>query len=431
MLERAVIFMGADPYAEQGRKKAPLVRLGGLTLPERICHQLASKGLGEIVIVGDDLDGLFASSRRPAANIETTNMVGAIDRLLSWGEQPVAAIRSDRLYGNGLIEELVGGTPADKPTLWMDGETPIGMAALQASALAKGLQDVGTDAEGMPADRLQTVLTRLANGQEVSQVVPGDFWLPVERPEQVRPAVDRLFKSLTKPIDGWVSRNLNRPLSTRVTRLIVNLPIVPHPISFVVFAIGMSSVYFTLKGTYPWIALGGIIFHLASVLDGVDGELARVKFLATKTGALLDSILDHIIEVAYIGGVGWILTQQTGSSLYFGAFVATLFFALIATGITNYDQMTKTKTGAPMEVQFAFNDPAHKDKLWARIIDKIRFVFGRDFYALLFAVLTLLGFPHPIPLLAATATGIYFVVVLIGKLTKLGKKRRAPDGTGA
>ncbi len=432
MIEQAFLFVGKDPAASDGRAPKRPTRIGGLTLPERICHQLAQAGCRKVSLVGpSSIDEVLTSSRKPKIAMEALPWSGLVDALSTQGDELVAAIRSDRLYANSLIDQMLQFDTQGQAALWMDGELQVGLAILSAADLSErlGRQDIGGDGQAEhPALLLGQITDRLVDETKLRLVQPDGFWLPVERPEHIRPATNRLFKSLTKPVDGWVSRNLNRPLSTRVTRLVVNLPVTPHPISFVVFAIGMSSVYFSLKGTYFWMALGGIIFHAASVLDGVDGELARVKFLASKAGALLDSILDHIIEVGYIGGVGWVLTKNTGSPVYFGAFVVTLTCALIGTAIVNYDQATKTKTGAPTDVQFAFNHPDHKDKLWARIIDKIRFLFGRDFYALLFAVLTILDFPYPIPLLAGLATSIYLVVVLVGKVRDIGRAtKRAND----
>jgi len=50
--------------------------------------------------------------------------------------------------------------------------------------------------------------------------------------------------------------------------------------------------------------VGGLAVHAVSVLDGVDGEVSRLRMRASARGAFLDGILDRIADAAIIGGMG-------------------------------------------------------------------------------------------------------------------------------
>jgi len=46
--------------------------------------------------------------------------------------------------------------------------------------------------------------------------------------------------------------------------------------------------------------VAGILVQLASIVDGVDGELARARNMASPVGAFLDSLLDRIADAFVI-----------------------------------------------------------------------------------------------------------------------------------
>jgi len=49
--------------------------------------------------------------------------------------------------------------------------------------------------------------------------------------------------------------------------------------------------------------LGGILIHIHSIVDGCDGEVARLKLRQTKYGGWLDSVLDRYVDAAIILGL--------------------------------------------------------------------------------------------------------------------------------
>jgi CDP-L-myo-inositol myo-inositolphosphotransferase len=60
--------------------------------------------------------------------------------------------------------------------------------------------------------------------------------------------------------------------------------------------------------------VGGILAQGASVLDGVDGEVARLQVRARPAGAMLDGVLDRIADAAILAALGiWALSEATSS----------------------------------------------------------------------------------------------------------------------
>ncbi len=105
--------------------------------------------------------------------------------------------------------------------------------------------------------------------------------------------------SLGKPTDGVVSRMINRRVSTRVTRLLVRLGVRdPNKVTIAtgVFGVLAALPYLTVN---PWMAaLAGILVQLASILDGCDGEIARMLNRKSGFGAYLDAVTDRVVDAA-------------------------------------------------------------------------------------------------------------------------------------
>jgi len=112
-----------------------------------------------------------------------------------------------------------------------------------------------------------------------------------------------LIASLHKAADGVISRNLNRKISTAITRRLAPFRIRPNHVTVVVFLVGILSGPFALLGTYLGFAAGGFCYWFSAVLDGCDGELSRLKFMATPLGAWLDTVIDDLVGLSYITGM--------------------------------------------------------------------------------------------------------------------------------
>ncbi len=105
-----------------------------------------------------------------------------------------------------------------------------------------------------------------------------------------------------KPTDGPVSRYVNRRLSWPITMLIVRLrlPLTPNAVSLISFATALLAALLLATGNG---VAGGILVQVSSVLDGVDGELARVTGRTSRRGGFLDAMLDRYADVAVLGGL--------------------------------------------------------------------------------------------------------------------------------
>jgi CDP-L-myo-inositol myo-inositolphosphotransferase len=129
--------------------------------------------------------------------------------------------------------------------------------------------------------------------------VTGLAWLDVDTPEVWHEARRRLLSRLSgKGEDGFVSRLINRPVSTRISAWLSSTRITPNQITVVSFVLALVGAVLLAIGTAALTLAGGLVVQASSVLDGCDGEIARLKRRATRRGAWLDTILDRYADSA-------------------------------------------------------------------------------------------------------------------------------------
>jgi len=138
------------------------------------------------------------------------------------------------------------------------------------------------------------------------------FWIDVDDYESFKECEKRLLRSLVPPKDGIISRLINRKVSLRITKLLARTNVTPNQITLVSFLIAAASaLFFAIKNPLA----GGLTAQLASIVDGVDGEIARLKFLKSRFGEMLDSLLDRYADYLIIIGMTYSWFAKTGDSL--------------------------------------------------------------------------------------------------------------------
>lgn len=134
----------------------------------------------------------------------------------------------------------------------------------------------------------------------------GAFWMDVDTPEDLARAQEWIGRQLEKSRDGPIARWLNRRLSLPISRWLVrHTSLTPNQITVGVFGLTLlAALLFGWGRGFPLI-LAGLLAQAASVLDGCDGEVARLRYMSTPYGAWLDAMLDRWGDMLLVGGMAW------------------------------------------------------------------------------------------------------------------------------
>jgi len=150
-------------------------------------------------------------------------------------------------------------------------------------------------------------------GKLVTLDVTGSFWIDVNDESALQKAKQSLLQQLCKPTDGPVSRIVNRRLSIKLSAYLAQYNVSPNLITLASFILAVLSGIFFFFGGYQNILIGGIMAQLSSILDGCDGEIARLKFRCSDFGKWLDRVLDRYSDGFIILGMThalWLSTKN-------------------------------------------------------------------------------------------------------------------------
>jgi phosphatidylglycerophosphate synthase len=110
-------------------------------------------------------------------------------------------------------------------------------------------------------------------------------------------------------LDGPVSRYLNRRISVPIASLLAATPITPNQISVLAALVAAGAAALLAAGRN---IEAGVLIQASSVVDGVDGDLARAKAMATRFGGVFDAVLDRYADAAIVAGMAWYAHEHEG-----------------------------------------------------------------------------------------------------------------------
>ncbi|MEE8058547.1 MAG: NTP transferase domain-containing protein [Pseudomonadales bacterium] len=181
----------------------------------------------------------------------------------------------------------------------------------------------------------------LAAEGHAKAILLDEFWLDVDDPAAFQKAEQALLKRLSdKPNDGPVARFLNRPLSVRMSQILVQRDVTPNQISLFSFLCSVLAAGLFAMGGYFALLLGGVLAQFASIVDGCDGEVARLKYLSSDVGGWFDAVLDRYADAFLLFGLTWHLlaVDMSGWILWVG-FMAIIGSFMLSYTADKYDNL--------------------------------------------------------------------------------------------
>ena len=216
-------------------------------------------------------------------------------------EMPCLALRGNLVLSPSHLRELIEGHAA----------RPHEVVVLESADEARG----GTVAVG-PLGRLLD--RRYVGAVRIAPAGPLPFAL-AGRSEDAREAELRLARDLRRESaakDAPMARWVDRRLSTRISYRLAHTSLTPNQVTIASTALGLLSAWlFASPGYWPRL-LGAVLFLVSTTLDGVDGELARLKLAESRLGAKLDTLTDNLVHIALFAAIMTGCYRASGSRSY-------------------------------------------------------------------------------------------------------------------
>lgn len=230
--------------------------------------------------------------------------------------------------------------------------------------------------------------------------------------DSVSGAQNRLFKFLTKERDGFTSRYLNRPISNLFSRALAPTSLLPGHYTVFTAVIGILMAGAFMYAPTIGVLWGCLLFHLASIVDGVDGEIARLKFQQTQRGAKLDTAVDMATNIAFMVGVSYGLWHVFGERFF------TLGGIAVGLAISGVTMMTMVLSYGPGGGSFDILAKTIERKVRGnprslRLFHMINYILKRDSFALIFLLISLAGYPQAILYCAILGLLVWNIAILV------------------
>jgi phosphatidylglycerophosphate synthase len=225
-------------------------------------------------------------------------------------------------------------------------------------------------------------------------------------------AEDWLLEGLVKDNEGFMSRHVERRISLTVSRRLAATRVTPNAMTLFSVGVGLAGALLFLSSR-PWAPLAGallVLFH--SILDGCDGELARLKFQESRFGGVLDFWGDNVVHSALFGtiAIAWSRASEQAWPLLPGA--AAILGTILSAAFVYRHTMAQVEEG-PLFTSVSRSP----DSPFSRLADALA---RRDFLYLL-VVLAAFGKQRWFLAMAALGSPIYFLLLLA--IARAGRRR--------
>ena len=380
----------------------PATALFGLQPVERSALALLRCGVRELVVTGDPEAAARAASLLAAGRCREAELhVVPVEQLAAWldGDEAQLLVRGDYWFDRRLLTRFAEETEGALATVvavdfrrdalaaqdgaprvagWHSSAQDLGPGegvsraghglrapdgvlvgvARVGISFARALEDAPPEARS-----LENALSLVARREPVATRSVSELWQavrsdPSHQPDDVALARRKLLAAAVGVSDGVIARHLNQPLSRRITERLLSRNVSPWQISLASFGATLAA---GLSFAMGHATTGGLVAQFASVLDGVDGGVARVRYQDSAFGGVYDALLDRIGDAALIGGMtlyAWLMGA--------GHWAVALGFAAVAG--SSLSMLVKEKYGT----QFARRWADERDGRWRWLL------LGRD-----------------------------------------------------
>jgi phosphatidylglycerophosphate synthase len=395
----------------------PSATLAGLPIAERVLRPARRAGYDRIVV------WLPTSECRASAARRLHRLVRDIGGEIVIATTPEEwRIALAPLAPGDVVTAIGAGTVVSTALLADAREIPVAADSVRdvpagAEWRVSGVVRLTASAASHPASVLAVLAARngrtlLPSGTDVSDGL-GRLALHIATPADLALAEATIRRASYKDTDAKVAR-FNRRMSLPISIALLRTPVTANQLSALLVALGFYSAWLFSRGHYWPGVLAAFVSLTASILDGCDGEIARLKYQESALGCWIETAGDYSYYIAIFAGLTIGAVRRTGSEAFYWLGGLALCGTLITFGLLIYLR-TRITAGQPERLHSIARERfrAAESTPWSRLIWKISFVATRAAMPYGIMAFALLGLLPGIVLLAALGANIYWVSLVV------------------
>jgi phosphatidylglycerophosphate synthase len=405
---------------------APSARLAGLPIAERVLRAAARAGYTCIRVWLPDAAGDHQAKlviERLSRSIDGVTIVTDEDQ---WRRRLLEVSPADAVTVVG------AGTVVSTALLESARDLPVGTDPLGDVAAGTGYRVSGVlrmtpeaalsigDVQRWLAERRNTTQS-LPSGNEVASG-QAHLALQVRTPRDLAGAEDTIRRASYKNTDATLAR-LNRRMSLPVSIALIRTPITANQLSVLLVALGFYAAWLFSIGHYITGIIGASLSLAASILDGCDGEIARLKYQESALGCWIETFGDYSYYIAIFVGLTIGAVRQTGWEIFYWLGGIALTGTLLSFALLIYLR-NRITAGQPEKLHdIARTRFKAVPSRWSRIVWRISFVATRSAMPYGIMALALVDALPLVVILAAIGGNIYWVSLMVKLRHLLGTEQ--------
>jgi 1L-myo-inositol 1-phosphate cytidylyltransferase / CDP-L-myo-inositol myo-inositolphosphotransferase len=395
-----VLAAGVGSRLQPKVRAKALVRVGGMTLLERSIVAAHEAGFDDVVVVtGHEAEhvareALDVSRRRGLrvavvhnARYREGNGLSVLAAKDIVGDAPFALVMADHVFASTVLRRLratsvragevvvavdrslgrvAGVDPADAMKVRLSGDRVEAIGKLLpaydafdvgafvcSAAVLDAVEEVAACGDTGLAAAVQ-----LFAGRGMACALPleaDEWWFDVDTPTDYRRGRRYLFRSTGKGLDGAVATRLNRALSQRVvTPLLLGVfpSISPNQVTLAAFGVALTAAA-ALAAHAP--VLAAVLVMAASVLDGSDGEIARLAHRSSRFGSFFDAVLDRAADGLLFTGAAIYLATSSDLAGQLGSAQVPIVIAVAGLALVGHLLVSYTTAKAAVDLGHSYH----------------------------------------------------------------------------
>lgn len=397
MIDRAIVLVSNRPGTD------PLVRLGGLTVLQRLLYTAQWAGIRKGLVLASspnpEVERLIREDPKNRTfvylQLPTTGDSANFHGLEPCLQGDLALLSTewilDRLFLRHLFERpgplvrpviVTAREPAD-PEEAIKALPPVSLLPAEAAASLRAVLQ-----SERPEEAAAEFLNSLPEAERIESGEPALIPIRKGSAQDLERARKALFQSLIKPTESYLSKNLERKISLSITGRLVDTAVTPNHISLISICMGLASGWLFLGPYRLHHIAGALLLWLSSVIDGCDGEIARLKFQESRLGSVLDFLGDNLVHIVVFFCIGFGLYTRGEGMVYLALGILAALGTLATASAVFWRIFLKGGSGSVI----TFSTPVRVERM-ARTDDGLRRkieladkISNRDFIYLILAL---------------------------------------------
>ncbi|MBI4412525.1 MAG: CDP-alcohol phosphatidyltransferase family protein [Deltaproteobacteria bacterium] len=229
-------------------------------------------------------------------------------------------------------------------------------------------------------------------------------------------ALEKKLAQIRDQTEGWVARWINKPVSFALTRRLLKTPVTPNQITAVNLLLAGTAAFCLSRLEYGWRVLGAFLMYFSSIIDGCDGEVARLKGLCSKFGAWFDTIADDFSNNLFFAAIFIGLFWSTGNPLYWKLGGIALLLSLGVTAVIYHQLITGGESANAKDFALAWREKEAGKK---GLVERLKPAVKRDFFIAVIFLCVILDLRQVFFWFGVVAACITFALCLFSFLTQV------------